>query len=311
MEQKYLFWAFQSSHSVTPTEQDLRIFSEKYKKDYEQRELYEGEELLTKFKLNSWRNPIFCEVTSVILAYEVEGNMRVKYITGDEKDLLLNFSNLLKNSFQEYILVHFDAEIVLPYIGVRLHNNGIINAPHKDLSYFGLRSWNFTGFDLKAYYQGGGRYSFSLEQIASILKIDSEGIILYEDEFTYFNSGRHAELKLSAIKRVEVMAEIFRKLKGLPKLNTILVEEEVKDIIEEQPKNILLELYNSNTLQVESAKSIKEKIGKKKLTKKDKENLYTILRGVLIKNDFINGQQDTKAIIAKKEKEVTDFISSL
>lgn len=311
MEQKYLYWAFQSSHNVEPTEEDLRTFKEKYKKDYEQRELYEGDELLNKFKLNSWRNPMFCEVVSVITAFEEKGTMRVKYIVGNEKDLLQNFSNLLKNEYQDYTLVHFDAEIVLPYIGVRLQHNDIINAPHKDLQYFGLKSWNFTGFDLKAYYQGGGRYSFTLEQIAKVLKIDREGIILYEDEFTYYSSGQLEELKSSAIRRVEVMAEIFRKLKGLPKLETVVIEEKVEDVVEEKPKNILLELYNSNSISKESAESLKEKIGKKKLTKKDKENLFTILRAVLIKNDFINGQQDTKAVIAIKEGEVTDFINSL
>ena len=312
-EKKYLYWAIQSSQPVEPTQQELELFQAKYKEDYEQDVIYEGEELLNKFRLNSWRNPIWSPITSIILAFENGGEMRVKYITGDEKDLLQNFYNLLRNRFQEHTLVNFDSEILLPFLGVRLHKNEFINTPHANLKYQGgIRSWNFSGVDLKAYYRGGGKYSFSLKEMAYILNIDSDGIINYRDEFSYVNSDNQEALKRSAIKQVEVIAEIWRKLNELPKLETVLVEESVKDVQEEKPTDWLKELYNANQFTNEIREGLKKQIlNGKKMTKKDRENLYTIIRGVYLRCDFENKDQDSKAIITRKETEINEFLNTL
>lgn len=313
-EKKYLYWAIQSSQPIDPTEQELELFQTKYKEDYEQDVVYEGEELLEKFRLNSWRNPIWSKITSIILAFENGGEMRVKYITGEEKDLLQNFTNLLRNSFQEHTLVNFDSEILLPFLGVRLHKNGFINTPHHNLKYQGgIRSWNFTGVDLKAYYKGGGKYSFSLKEIAYILNIDSQDIINYRDEFSYVNSGNEEALKISAIKQVEVIAQIWRKLNELQPLQTVLVEEQVKDVAEEKPKNWLYELEKTNQLTLEIVKGLKDQIisAKKKPTKKDKEVLFETIRAVYIKTDFEHNNQDSKKTIELKEKEITELINNL
>ena len=311
MEQiKYLYWAFQSSQSLNPTEKELELFKTKYKEDYEQDVVFEGDELLDKFRLNAWRSPIYSPITSIILAYENGDEMRVKYIVGEEKDLLQNFANLLKNSFQEYTLVNFDSEILLPFIGVRLHKNGFINSIHNNLKFQGLKSWNFTGVDLKAYYKGGGKYNFSLKEIAYILDIDSEGIINYRDEFSYVDSGDNESLKSSAIKQVEVMAEIWRKLNNLPKLNTTLVEETVKGIIEEKPKDWLKELH-FNGLTLDVREGLKQQLfgGKKKEPmKKEKEHLFKIIRGVYIRSNFENGDMDSKKKIEIKENEIKDLL---
>lgn len=304
----YLYWAFQSSQSLNPTEKELELFKTKYKEDYEQDIVFEGDELLDKFRLNAWRSPIYSPITSIILAYENGDEMRVKYIVGEEKDLLQNFANLLKNSFQEYTLVNFDSEILLPFIGVRLHKNGFINSIHNNLKFQGLKSWNFTGVDLKAYYKGGGKYNFSLKEIAYVLDIDSEGIINYRDEFSYVNSGDNESLKSSAIKQVDVIAEIWRKLNNLPKLNTVLVEEKVENVEVQVPKDWLKELhYNGITDEVKQG--LKQQIfGKKKPTKAEKEKLFEIIRGVWVQTDFENSNQDSKKTIEEKEKQIKELL---
>lgn len=305
---KYLYWAFQSSQSLNPTEKELELFKIKYKEDYEFDVVFEGDELLDKFRLNAWRSPIYSSITSIILAYENGDEMRVKYITGSEKDLLQNFANLLKNSFQEYTLVSFDSEILLPFIGLRLHKNGFISSLHNDLRFQGLKSWNFTGIDLKSYYKGGGKYNFSLKEIAYILDIDSDGIINYRDEFSYVNSGDNESLKSSAVKQVEVMSEIWRKLNNLPKLNTVLVEEKVENVEVQAPKDWLKELhYNGLTLDVKEG--LKQQIfGGKKPTKKEKEHLFTIIRGVYLRTNFEANDQDSKKVIEQKEKQIKELL---
>lgn len=308
---KHLYWAFQSSQTFQPTEEELDSFSRKYKKDFETRELYQGTELLDMYRLHGWRNPMYSFISSIILGYEHEGKLRVKYITGEEKDLLQNFTNLLKNHFQEYNLVHFDAEIVLPYLGVRLNRNGHINPPHVDLRYFSLRPWNLTGVDIKQYYKGAGKYSFSLKDIAFNFNIDSSEIIENEDEFSHYNSGNLESLKNSAIKKVELIAKIHRILSLETALETVFIEETVENVEEQESTNWLSVLYRENNLSKDVQQGIKELVGKKRLTKKDKENLFTILRGVYVHTNFEQNDNDSKKIIEQKESEINEFVNTL
>jgi len=311
MSNKHLYWAFQSSQTLNPTEEELKSFQRKYKKDFRTRELYEDEELENMFRLEAWRNPLFSHITSIILAFEHEGKLRVKFVEGEEIDLLQNFNNLLRNSFQDYQLATFDSEIVLPYIGVRLNKHGWIKPPHTDLSYMGLKPWNLTGYDLKSFYSGAGKYAFGLKDIADNFNLDSSEVIEVEDEFTHYNAGHHGLLKISAIKKVELIAKLHRILTEQPKLETVLVEERVQDVEEEKPTNWLETLYRENNLSLEIKAGIKELVGKKKLTKVDKTNLFTILRGIMVRTDFENMDQDSKAKIAQKELEINEFINTL
>lgn len=307
---QYLYWSFQSTQSEHPTEKQLKLFQSKYKKDYEKRQLFEGEELLEKFRLNGWRSPIYSELCSVILAFEHKGTLRTKYLEGSEKDLLQTFVNLLKNSFQEYDLVHFDAGIVLPYIGIRLNKNGFINVPHVGLKYQNIRPWDLKGIDIKQFVKGAGDYSFTLEEIADTLSIECEGIIPYEDEFTYYNSGDFTSLKTSAINKVTVLSQIHRKLLELPALETILIEERVENVQEIKPTDWLKELYNVNQFTLQIREGLKQQIfgGKKKPNKKEKEHLFKIIRGVYVRTNFEAKDQDSKATIEKKEKEIKELL---
>jgi len=309
MEQKHLYWSYQSSQSINPSEEELRLFQNKYKSDYEQRTVYEGEELENKFRLNGWRNPLFSQITSIILAFEHNGELRVKQIHGTEEDLLQNFVNLLKNSFQDYQLVHFDAGIVLPYIGLRLQKNGHLNSPNMGLKYQGYKPWDLKGLDIKQYFKGAGDYTFSLEEIAYILNINNEGIIPYEDEFSYYNSGDLESLSNSAIKKIEVLSQIHRKLFELPELQTNVVKETVKDVVVEAPTDWLKELYNANQFTNEIREGLKAQIfGKKKPTKKEIEHLFTIIRGAYIRTNFMANDQDSKKVIEQKELEIKTLL---
>lgn len=311
---KYLYWAFQSSQNINPSEEDLERFQIKYKKNFETRELYEGKELEEQYKLKGSKNPMFSFISSFILAFEHEGTLRIKYIVGKESDLIQTFTNLLRNDFQDYSLVHFDAEVVLPYYGVRANKNGFITPPHKDLKYNGakdIRPWNLTGVDIKQYYKGAGNYSFSLEEIAYNLNLDYEGIIPYDEEPLYFKSCKFIELKKSAIKKVEVLSKIHRTLEGKPELETVLVEEEVENVEEQKPTNWLVALYHSRELTEEIREGIRSQIKGKRVLKRDRENLFTILRGVMVRTDFINKDQDSKKVIEEKENSINEFLNTI
>lgn len=90
------------------------------------------------------------------------------------------------------------------------------------------------------------------------------------------------------------------------KYNKVYLKEKEK----EDTRTILEKLYENNSFTEELQEGVKKLIGKKKLTKKDKTNIFTILRGVYLRNDFINKDQDTKAVITAKEEEINEFIES-
>ena len=304
MEKRYLYWAFQSSQSLNPTEKELELFQRKYKSNYEQRTLYDGQELLDKYRLNGWRNSLFSSITSIILAFEHEGTLRVKFIEGAEKDLLQNFNNLLRNSFQEYQLVHFDAGIVLPYLGIRLLRNDL-KVSHNDLKYQGqnFKSWHLTGVDIKDYFKGAGDYSYSLEEIAYILNIDCEGIVPYEDEFSYYESGNFEVLNISAVKKIETLSKIHRKLNSLEDLEIVIVKETVENVEVQASKDWLKELHY-NGMSETTKSGLKEIFTKKKMSKNDKEIVFELIKSSLAEIDKNFGA-------VKNEKEITEIINQL
>lgn len=309
---KAIYFAFQSAPNRIPTQEELTSFQRKYKKDFKSRELYEGEELLQEFQYRSWKHPRYSKIISFIVAFENEGVMRVRYITGDEKDIIQEFYNILQKS-KDYQIVLFDAQITLPFLGIRATRNGFLNTPSNGIKYKGLRPWNLDCVDLQAYYDGAGNYKSSIKDIAEDFDIDCSDVIEIEDEIVYFESGQTEALKKSAIQKVEILAEVWRKLNNLDKLETVIVEEQVKDVVEEKPTDFITELYHCTEMTADIKKGIIEQIRSrnKRVSKKDKENLSEILRGIYVKTDFISGQCDSKETIKKKEEEIRMLLDEI
>lgn len=308
---KSIYLAFQSASNKVPTQEELTSFQRKYKKDFKSRELYEGEELLQEFKYRSWKHPRYSKIISFIVAFENDGVMRVRYITGEEKDIIQEFYNILQKS-KDYQIVLFDAQITLPFLGIRAVRNGFLNAPVEGIKYQNKRPWDLKCVDLQNYYDGAGNYKSSIKDIAEDLGINCSDVIEVEDEYVYFESGLTENLKKSAIQKVEILAEVWRKLNNLEKLETVLIEEQVKDVTEEKPTDYIAELYHCSIMTQDIKEGLKQQIkSKKKPTKKERENLYEILRGVYVKTDFINGQQDNKDTIKRKEEEINMLLDEI
>jgi hypothetical protein len=317
MNQQFLYWAFQSVHDkelVIGSKEDIS-FRAKYKKNYESRELYSDEEVTEKYKSLGWRNPLYSRITSLILAKEFNGELVVDYIVGEEKDLLQTFYNKLKNKHSDCQLVHFDASIVLPYIGVRFDKNGFNPQHiHTDLKYQGhnFKPWNLTGIDIKEYYKGAGDYSFSLEDIANIKGIDYN-FIHYDSEYTYYHNEQFDSLKNSAINKIVTLSRVHRHIFELPQIEYKLLEDFVKNVEQEKPTNWLHELEKTNKLTLEIANGIKNQIMpvKKRLSKKDKDVIFETIKAVYVRDDFEHRDQDSKKVIAEKETEINNLISGL
>jgi hypothetical protein len=308
--QKFIYFSFQSSQNFEPTSKELLSFQRKYKKDFKTRELYEGEELLNEYRLRGWKHPRYSHIISIIIAFEIENNLRIRYITGNEEDILTEFNNILRRA-QDYSLVTFDSQIILPFLGIRMARNRMLNTSHIGIKYKNMRPWDVKATDLQQYYDGAGNYKSSIKDIAEDLDLDSNYVVEIEDEFTFYNSGDFETLKKSAIQKVEVMCKAHRLLLDLSELEVQLVEETVKEVVEEKPKDWLKELYYANQMTTEIKEGLKQQIfgGKvKKQTKKELEHLFTIIRGTYVKSDFENNNQDNNKTIEQKEAQIKELL---
>jgi len=311
----HLYWKLQSINNTDMIEvgsEEFNIYREKFKKNFETRELMSEEETLIHYTYNAWRNPLFSKIYSLTLAFVDNGTLRVKYLTGNERDLLQTFLNSVKGEyFKEFQLVHSDAEYMLPYLGTRLDIHGFRTSIPKDLQYKGLRPWNLTGLSVRDYYQGAGVYKHSLKEIAWVYGLKTNYIEAV-DEFDFFRKKAYDALRDSAVNEIMALANIHRVMFGENVVEeAVYTEEKVEAVEEEKPVNFLALLWESQTMTLEVRAGLEKQLKKKKLTKRDREIVREIILGVYLQNDFINGAQDSKATIEKKTKEVDNFLATI
>lgn len=310
-----LYWKLQSINNTDMIEvgsDEFNIYREKFKKNFETRELMSEEETLIHYNYNAYKNPLFSKIYSLTVAFVDKGILRVKYITGEEKDLLQTFLNELKSDFfKEFQLVHSDAEYMLPYLGTRLDIHGFRTSIPKDLIFKGLKSWNLTGFSVRDHYQGAGAYKHSLKEIAWVYGLKTNYIEL-ADEFNHYRKGGFDILKDSAVDEIKTVANIHRILIGEEIVEEVsVVEQKVESVEEVKPTNFLALLYESQAMTLEVRAGLEKQLKKKKLTKRDREIVREVILGVYLQNDFINNNQDSKATIEKKTKEVDEFLNTI
>lgn len=307
-----LYWKLQSINNTDMIEvgsEEFNIYREKFKKNFETRELMSEEETLIHYTYNAWRNPLFSKIYSLTLGFVDNGILRVKYLTGNEKDLLQTFLNSVKGEyFKEFQLVYSDAEYILPYLGTRLDIHGFRTSLHKDLQYKGLRPWNLTGLSVRDYYQGAGAYKHSLKEIAWVYGLKTNYIEAV-DEFYNYKRGAFRELRDSAIDEIMTLANVHRIMFGENAVEEVIcTEERVESVEEVKPVNFLALLWESQAMTLEVRAGLEKQLKKKKLTKRDREIIKEIILGVYLQNDFINNMMDSKATVEKKTKEVDTFL---
>lgn len=311
---KNLYWKIQTINSTDSLEvgsTEYEMYREKYK-NYETKELMGEEETLTHYKLNAYKNPIYGKVYSLTLAYVEDNQIRVQYITGNEKDLIMTFFNTVNNEyFKEFTITHFGYEYLLPYLGTRIDMNQIKTNIPNDLKYRGVRPWNLTGFCIRDYYSGAGTYKPTLKELAYVFGLPCN-VIEASEEYTYYLNGNFESLQHSAVEEIFTIINVHRAMMGETLVEDLTTNTiKVENVEEVKPTNFLALLYESQAMTLQVREGLEKQLKKKRLTKRDREVVKEIILGVYIQADFINGAQDTKAVIAKKTKEVEDFIASI
>ena len=310
-----IYWKLQSINQTDELEiesKEYDLYREHYKKDYNTRELMSVQETVEHYRINAFKNPLFSRIFSLTVAIVEDNVVKIIYYTGAEKDLIQTFLNTLKKDrFKDYLVTHFGAEYILPYLGTRIDKNGIRTSIPSGLLYKGLRPWNLQGFCVRDYYSGAGNYKNSLKELAWIYGLETS-FIEPVDEFTYYRTGQLKELKESAVDEIYTLVNVHRLIVGEAIVEEFTCNELYVEAVEEvKPVNFLALLWESQAMTLEVRAGLEKQLKKKKLTKRDKEIVREIILGVYISNDFISGQQDTKATIEKKTKEVDKFLETI
>jgi len=312
-------------------EDKFENLSEDYQSAWEYKNKHNGEvpnwdELPTLWENTASLYAEFSKICAVSLAYlDSKGGLVCKEFYGEsEKELLSSVGIVLDNMFKRdssYRLVghaakFFDYSFLCKrYIINRLPIPQVLDSS-------GLKPWEVSNLCTNELWKLGGTGSgSSLQALCTCLGIPTSKSDLVGDEVgkAYFNG----ELKrISRYCSQDTIADfnILRTFKGesifqFDEVNYIVgYSEDGEQSETELPKDertLLQRIYEDREISGETKEEIKKLTSKAKITKKDKENLFVILRGVLIREAFEFNDQDNKATIQQKEEQITNLINEL
>jgi hypothetical protein len=310
-------------------EENFEELPDRYKSAWEYKNKQDGEipdysELEEFWEKRSSLYAEFSKVCAVSLAYlDVQDNLVCKEFYGEDEKALLESLNIVLNNMQAYspeyrLLAHAGKFFDYPFLCKRFLINEIDLPNVLDTSH--LKPWeqlNMCSNEL--WRMGGTGAGSSLQALCTVLNIPVSKVDLVGDEVgkAYYDG----ELKrIGTYCSYDTIAtfNVFRKLKkeSIFEFDSVKYIEEYNDNMEEKTeikdeRTVLEKLYQSNELTEPIQEEIESLIGKKKLTKKDKANLFTILRGIYVRTNFEHQDQDSKKVIAEKEEEINDFINNL
>ena len=145
------------------------------KTQYQRRDEFTPEEYYERAGIWAEFGKIICISVGFFAETENQRKFRVKSFSGDEKELLENFKNLVEQHFnkpQQLLCAHNGKEFDFPYIARRMIVNEI-ELPEK-LNLFGKKPWEVAHLDTMELWKFGDFKNFtSLRLLTNILNIPS------------------------------------------------------------------------------------------------------------------------------------------
>lgn len=165
----------------------------------------------------------FAKIVCIGLGYIRDGKFRTKAIAGDdEKDILLNFSQILQSHFykeEHYLCAHNGKEFDFPFLCRRLLVNRM--ALPKLLQIQGFKPWNVRHLDTMELWRFGDVKNFtSLNLLAHIFNIPSpkDDIDGSQIAKVYYQEQNIERIKTYCLKDVITLVRIYQSLKGFEPL---------------------------------------------------------------------------------------------
>lgn len=252
-------------------------------------------------------NKIVCATVGKV----VEGTLYLRSFIGDEDEILKSLYSKFQTAkyLSGFNILYFD----LPTARVNsLRYDGVSELIPEVFCDSNKKPWELKSIiDLMDVIKGTHWVNMSLDELCFHLGIESPKADLDGSQVseTYYTEGVD---KIEKYCKADVFAVVnaFCRLQGKPLFNKYVDANEVENIPQEKEIPLLEKLYNTKNFTAVK-EDLEKLLKKKKPTKKDKEGIFTILRGVYVQTDFINSSQDSKKVIEQKEKEINEFLNSL
>ncbi|WP_396180344.1 hypothetical protein [Flavobacterium sp.] len=303
---KHIFFKVQTIPQTEELEigsKEFNLYKEKYR---EYNKLENDADVVFDYYDNAGKNPLWGKIYSISLGFVDENTnvVRIKVFKGSEKDILQEFLNTCNEHFKASKIVGYNLSFLLPFLRSRMLKNGMkIQGLPEGLVDIGKKAWTMQGICLQDMFNGIGWFKNSLEELAFLLNLETN-FINGKDVYLNFLAGKEEELNQSIIDETFTLINCYRIIQGeepCKDLNsTVVVLENVKEV--EVP--LLERLYNNNQITLDIKNEVEGLVKKKKPSKKEKEQLFTILRGVYVRNNFELNDQDSKKVIEQKENEI-------
>ena len=303
---KQIFWKIQTIPQTEELEinsKEFNLYKEKYR---EHNKLETDEEVLNDYYKSGSKNPLWGKIYSLSVGFvdEATNVARIKVFKGEEKDIIQNFLNTCNEHFKASKIIGYNLSFLLPFLRSRMLKNGLkIQGLHSGLIDLNCKPWTLQGICLQDGFKGIGWWSNSLEELAYLLNLETN-FIDGKDVYLNFLADKHKELDESIIDETFTLINCHKIINGeepCTELNsTVVILEDVKEV----ELSLLQKLYNNNQITLDIKNEVEALVKSKKPTKKEKEHLFTILRGVYVRCDFVNKGMDSKSTVEKKEQEI-------
>ncbi|MGS2762565.1 3'-5' exonuclease [Sinomicrobium sp. M5D2P9] len=209
---------------TVPGEEDFNNLSEglqelwKQKTEYQRKDEYTPEEFYDRAGIWAEFGKIICISVGYFSPKGNEKQFRTTSFHGNEKQLLIDFKNLLESHFsQSYHLLcaHNGKEFDFPYIARRMVIHGI-HIPFK-LNLFGKKPWEVPHLDTMELWKFGDyKHYTSLKLLTSILRVPSpkDDIDGSQVRDVFYNDKDLDRIITYCEKDVIATAQVFLRFRG-------------------------------------------------------------------------------------------------
>jgi hypothetical protein len=289
LEVKQIYWKVQTIPQTKELEigsKEFNLYKEKYR---EHNKLETDLEVLEDYNKSASKNPLWGKIHSLSVGFVNEANneARIKVFKGEEKDIIQNFLNDCNDHFKSS-KIGYNLSFLLPFLRSRMLKNSIkIQGLHSGLIDLNCKPWTLQGICLQDGFKGIGWWSNSLEELAYLLNLETN-FIDGKDVYSYFLAEKEEELNQSIIDETFTLINCHKIINGeepCKNLNSTVVFLEST----EEVKVPLLERLNANkAIYTAELEELKQLLSKKKLTKKEKEVVFDLVKASLsdIDKDF-------------------------
>ena len=309
-ENDLVFYDIETSRGVEELQEDTQYYDAwKYKARYQNELNKKTGETFTIEEYYYEKAPLYApfgRVVTIVVGRIKDNKIYLKsYASYDEKELLEGFNKDLELVYQSNPntkLVGFNSNgFDSPFLLKRSIINGV--TPASPLDEGTSKPWEMKALDLAKIWQGSAFYPDSLIAVATALGLPSPKDALDGSQVSKaFYEKRLPEIVTYCLKDVETTIRVYRKLAFLPNL------EEGFEIIggavevEEQP--LLQKIYATKAVTKEDKEQLKEILKKNKISKREKEIVFDLIKGALSEVDVNFGA-------VKNSKEVNEIINQL